>query len=910
MSSFVGREQELGDVADLLAVARLVTLTGSPGVGKTRLAVEAADRARPAFPDGVWFVDLSAFAEPSALPTAVASALRIRTDADGPPTDRLVTHLRHLRLLLVLDNCEHLIGACAEMVQALLRDCGGLSVLATSRERLAISGERAWRVPSLSVPDADSAMATEAMVSFAGVRLFVERARATRPAFRMTRRVTMDVAAICRRLDGVPLAIELAAGRVDVLAPAEILDRLDDRFALLTSRSRSGLPRHQTLRAAVEWSYGLLPGPEQAVLRRVSVFAGGFTLAAAEEVATGGDAEAPSMLGLISGLVAKSLVCAESVGPRTRYRLLETIRVYAADRLEDTGEAVAARRRHTEWCNALAEGIEPQLTGAGQKDALHRLDEEHDNFRAAFDWACAAGHAPVALAMAGSLTLYWRVRGNFGEGSEWLERAIRVSIGAAAPLQAKALWGAGLMAHMVGDNAAAVERLEESLGIYRGLGDGRGCARALLVLGNARHFLGDDPGALGHLEESVALARQVGDSWCLALALAMSGFALVDGGEVAAATPLFEESLGVARRAGDFQSLAMALNGLGMVALAEGRFAAAEAHLGEGLSVARELGEPYEVAKAVSALGALAAGWGNHGHARELLEEGLRLARMVSSHSAVVPALCALAVLARAEGDERTAAAQFSEAASLARQAGQPSAPALLGLGQLAAARGDAPQARALVDEARASARASGDQRSVAEALYELGNLAREEGDDGRASILHHEALRARFEVGHAPGVADSLEAVAGLAAADARFDHAARVLAAAASLRSRNGYERWATQEIAFDQDVETVRRELGPQRFSDDWVKGAGLSLEEAVSYASKGRGPRRRPDKGWASLTRAESNVVALATEGLTNAEIGERLFISPRTVQSHLSSVFAKLGVRSRRDLALRAAERGA
>lgn len=909
LSTFVGRKDQLVEVAALLRGARLVTLTGPPGVGKTRLALETAVHSANGYSDGAWLIELAGIGDPALVDSAAAAALVVREQPGRPVLDTLVARLARQRLLLVLDNCEHVVSACAQLAEALLRACPGVSILATSQEALVIPGERCWRVPSLSVPTASGTGASGDHARSEAVLLFCERARAMTPNFVLGDEIAPAVVEICRRLDGIPLAIELAAARSQMLSPQEIAGRLSERFDLLTGGSRTALGRQQTLRAALDWSYELLTAPEQALLRRLSVFAGGFNLTAAEKVCVGQPLERGEVFDLLARLVAKSLVMSEPFGPQARYRLLETIREYARARLVESGEAADSRTDHADWCLEVAEEAETQLVGPRQRQWLERLEVEHENIRAAFEWDMTSRRTEQALRLAVALTLFWRVRGQFNEGRDWLRAANAANDGASAPLRAKALWGSGLLATMLGRYDDAIEDLHASLALAEATGDAQLSGRALLLLGNCSLFIDGPATAVPILERSMTFARQSCDSWCLAHSLALTGSAYNVRGDAGRAKEMLEECIAVAREAEDRHCLVSGLNGLGYVALCQGAYGRAEALLEEAVSVGRELGETYETAAALTDLGQLSVGRGDFSAARALLQEGLALAQETGSPDSIIYPLEVLGNLARAEGDPSSATLMFEQAQALARAAGGTAGPALHGLGEVMRAAGDLARAKALFEEALAIARASGHMYRVAQALYSLGETERAGGDPSRAAALHHEALQLRSEIGDEPGTADSLEALARLAVTSGRPEQGARLLGAVHGIREANGYLPPISADAADDGQLAAARSDLGGEEFDAAWAEGTSLSAREAITYSSKARGGRKgRPASGWASLTMVERDVVALVVDGLTNPEIGERLFISRNTVKGHVRSVFAKLGVTNRRELARLAAGR--
>ncbi len=495
-TSFIGREAQVDEVKALLDKTRLLTLTGAGGSGKTRLSLQVAADLLDGEGDGVWLVELAALADPALVPQAVADVLGVKEQAGMTIQASLVEWLKPKRLLLVLDNCEHLIAACASLAADLLRNCPHVHILASSREPLNVAGEQTYRVPSLSLPDPKQAQTVESLSQFEVVRLFIERAQAVQPTFKVTNANAPAVAQVCFHLDGIPLAIELAAARVRSLSVEEINTRLGQRFRLLTGGSRDTLPRQQTLRALIDWSYDLLTESEKTLLRRLSVFAGGWTLSAAEVVCAGEPVEDWEVLDLLTALVDKSLVVAEPLGDGTRYRLLETVRQYGGDRLGESGEAEAVRGRSASCFLALAEEAEPQLQGPEQGSWLVRLEAEHDNLRSSLAWEeqSAAG-AEAGLRLAGSLWRFWFVRGHLSEGRQWLGRALaRTKPGAAGPdgasggeataTRGKALNGAGNLAWSQSDYAGARALYEEGLTVRRQLRDQGGISYSLTrVLG-------------------------------------------------------------------------------------------------------------------------------------------------------------------------------------------------------------------------------------------------------------------------------------------------------------------------------------------------------------------------------------------------------------------------------------------
>ena len=475
LTSFIGREREKAEVRRLLFASRCLTLTGSGGAGKTRLALQVAAETLEEFPGGVWLVELAALSDPTLVPQAEASALRVTEQPGRLMVDTLRDGVRGKSMLVMLDNCEHLVAACAHLTTALLGACPNLRILATSREALGVSGETTWRVPSLSVPDPQHLPPLDRFKEYDAVRLFIDRVVASDPQFAVTTNNAPAVAQVCHRLDGIPLALELAAARVKVLAVEQIATRLDDRFRLLTAGSRTAVLRQQTLRATMDWSFDLLSQEERALLRRRSVFAGGWSLEAAEAICSGNGVAASDTLDLLTQLVNKSLVIAETQGGEARYRLLETVRQYGRDRLLKSKKLETMRDRHLNFFLNLAEKAEPHLEGGEQAVWLNRLGAEHDNLRGALEWSIH-GAPGKGLRLAVALGKFWLVRGHFTEGRGWLEEALESSTRGSVALRAKAFNWAGLMAVRQVDYAAARSFHGKSLAIYREVRDKRGIA--------------------------------------------------------------------------------------------------------------------------------------------------------------------------------------------------------------------------------------------------------------------------------------------------------------------------------------------------------------------------------------------------------------------------------------------------
>ncbi len=600
-TTFVGRDAELTAIERHLAAARLVTLTGIGGVGKTRLALEASRRTAAVWTDGPWFVDLSVLAEPELVPREVAGALGIVEQSDESVVDRLAAHFRPVDSLLVLDNCEHVRAACADLAQRLLAAAPGLRILTTSREPLGVAGEVDVAVQPLGTPAAHDDVA--AIRASDAVRLFLARANDARPGIGTDPATLEAIATIARDLDGLPLAIELAAARVKAFSIAQIADRIGDRFRFLVSWRRLAPDRHRTLREAMDWSYDLLDDGERGLLRGLSIFAGGFTIEAAGAVCAG-DADTTDRLGR---LVDASLVIAEERSGAMRYRLLETVRQYAAGRLDEAGGNEAVRAAHVTWYLQLAEATEPELTGDRQAEALAGLEIEHDNLRSTLAHLDAAGDDARRLRLATSLSRFWYVRGYLAESRRWLERSIDGVSDAPPLLRRRALTAASAVALLQGDYAAGVGFSERSLAAATETGDQRLIANGLSNLGAITLAAGDRGRARQLLEEAVALARTVDDERITALAINNLGDLALTEGEYERARPLFEESLALLRQRGDTANIARSLFNLGAVEMMLGSTEAAAGRFGESVGLGRETGDKEDLAWCLLGVAGVAA---------------------------------------------------------------------------------------------------------------------------------------------------------------------------------------------------------------------------------------------------------------------------------------------------------------
>jgi len=668
LTSFVGRENERADLVERfergLAAGgcRLVTLVGTGGTGKTRLALAVAEALRPRFPGGVWLVGLAALSDGSLVAGETAIALGLREEPGLPILTTLTNYLKPRALLLVLDNCEHIIDSCARLAAACLAAAPALRLIATSREPLGVAGEQTYRVPSLPAPNPEAATSGAALSGNAAVQLFLERARASKHDFALTDQNARAVAAICARLDGLPLALELAAARLSAIPVEVIAARLSDRFKLLTGGPRTALPRQQTLRAALDWSYDLLTEPERVLLRRLSVFAGGCALEAAEAVCAGDDIESWDVLDLLAALVNKSLVQTAEAQEGARYRLLETVRQYSAERREQAGEGEALQIRLLAWSLALAGQAERALRGPEQARWLAQLETELDNLRAVLGWSMEdPERARDGLALAGLLSDYWSVRGHFSEGRRWLEQGLSGARSPDPAVLARAEVAAGKLAHNMGDYEPARAHYAAALETQKERGDQAGAADTMRRLGTVAKRLGRYDEAAALYGQSLELATALRDRWGMAAAHNNLGLVTNVRGDPEEAAHQYKAALAIFREAQDHGHVASVLNNLGCLAREQGDRASAAAQFTEALAIRRALDDKPGIAETSSNLGSVAFEESNLTGAQESYKESLALGRAIGDRAIVALACHNLARVLLAQGETVQAANCFRE---------------------------------------------------------------------------------------------------------------------------------------------------------------------------------------------------------------------------------------------------------
>ena len=734
LTTFIGREREIAEAKRLLAETHLLTITGPGGSGKTRLSLEIGARLLSEYPDGVWLVEFAHLADPARVPQVLATALSVREEADRPLLVTLVDHLRPKRVLLLLDNCEHLIDACAGLADTLLRGCPEVKILPSSREALGLTGEVVFRVPPLSLPDSRLVPALERLAEYEAVRLFVDRAIAVKPDFTLTDDTAAAVVQICRRLDGIPLAIELAAARVRTLSVQQITAHLDERFRLLTGGSRTALPRHQTLRGLIDWSYGLLSEAERELFRRVSVFVGGWTLEASVAVCAGVDVDRYDIVELLGRLVDKSLCLIDGEGSDPRYRLLETIRQYGFEKLAETSEGQVVRARHRDFYLGFAEDAEPRLQGPEQVAWLQRLEADHDNLRAALRWSLDCDETEAALRLGSALSLFWDTHGYVREGREWLDELLAharerpTSTVTTRRALGKVLDAASRTRARWSEFPQATEFLTQGLAVWRELGDKRGIAEALNNLAVGATQSGDRVRARVLVAESLALFRELSDKRGTAHALNNLAEILRSDGDLPGARALFEESVPLFEAIEERRGLSHALDNLGGILTAQGDYGPAEALYSRSRRLAEELGDNHAVATALRSLGGVAHHRGDHERARSFYEDSVARFREMGDGFCLAKSLIGYALTSHEMGDHEQARVLGDQGLALLREAGAKGelAPRLGQLGAAALAHGDVARAARFFEQSLALYSETHDEQGIATSREGLARVARQ----------------------------------------------------------------------------------------------------------------------------------------------------------------------------------------
>lgn len=879
LTSFVGRDAEMAELRRLVEDNRLVTLTGSGGVGKTRLALQLAEEFADRFRDGAWCVDLAPITDPDLLPERVTHMLGLPDRPDRTPADTLVRHIADRQMLLVLDNCEHLLDGCAQLTATLLAAGAELTIVATSRAPIGVAGEVTWKTPSLSLGDE-------------AVELFRQRARLVRPGFTDTDGDAELVTEICRRLDGVPLAIELAATRVRALSLAEIADGLDERFQLLTGGARTVVPRQQTLRASEDWSHDLLSESERVVFRRLAAFRGGFDLDAAHAVAGGSDPPRGLIIDMLTQLVDKSLVIADSTGESTRYRMLQTVQQYAREKLERAGESETVRARHRDHYTAL---FGSELT-AGYGWHIAQAELEIDNLRAAFTWSRQQGELELAARLASSLLPLW-IHSRTLEGLAWFNSLLAVGAELTPSVRTRTLADKAIFDALIGNHGPA-HQAENAVALARDLDEPGLLAWALAARGFTCSYSPEL--ALPYFEQAIALGPTMNDDWRLSQIYGVQAYSAFLAGSLDTMQLAAENGAVLSDAVGDWSVARLCRLCLGLAHLHRAELTQAVEQARQVALEAEAAHDPLFSAQSLTVLAEALACQGDIRGARAAADACVEAAaELIDFQRAFGFGAMADTLLAAGDVSGAISATEAGREACALPQLlainGNPVARAALASGDLAAARRWAEEALSV---------GSGFHRIL---LLEIrGRVAIAEGDFEQAERDAREALAIAADTEAFLGVPDLLELLAEVATAAGRHQEAVRLFGAAAGARGRTGAIRAKVYDAEYETGVDALRQAMPQSDFERRWNQGAAMSTADAIAYACRGDGKRKgdskRPASGWDSLTPAERNVVRLISEGLRDKEIAAELSVSPRTVHSHLNRIYTKLDISSRLQLA--------
>ncbi|MBS1551613.1 MAG: tetratricopeptide repeat protein [Bacteroidetes bacterium] len=659
LTSFIGREKEINNVKSILSKSRLLTLLGSGGTGKTRLSLQTGADMIDEFENGVWITELASLQDPFLLPNAIAETLGLKEQPGMSMENILTEYLKDKQILLILDNCEHLIESCAVLAEKLLQYSPKLKMIATSREALRCDGEIIHKVLSLDHPDPAKKISPKELAKYEAVRLFIERALAVNPNFRVNDDNAQALSQICFQLDGIPLAIELAAVRIRILTLEKICEKLNDRFRLLTGGKRTALPRQQTLKALIDWSYDLLSEQEKVLWRRLSVFSGGWSLNDAEEICSDDLTVRDDMFELTNGLVEKSIILFND--NTERYKMLETIKQYGEEKLRNEGETEIFRTRHLNYYLNLCEGAIPELSGPNAKTWLNRFEDEYPNIQSALNWSYESKANEKGHRLANTMAKLWDIRGYFTEALNWLEKLLKNTEGVSELLIANSKRQAGMFATQQGNNDIALRLLEESLNIYRKTDDLIGISNCLNILGMIELDLGNFESSKNYLTESLQIRKKLDNKLSLASGFNSLGLVLLAEGNLKDAEQYFTDSLKIAKEIKDDVYIGIGLNNLGQIYAIYGEYEKAKAFFEEGLMIDRELENKNGMCISLANMGILAYVNKDFSTSRKYLQEGLELSREIGNRLGELYALCTFGQLALAEEDIATAYNFFKE---------------------------------------------------------------------------------------------------------------------------------------------------------------------------------------------------------------------------------------------------------
>lgn len=884
VNNFFGREKELSLIHQLLlSTTPLITLTGVGGIGKTRPAQESAENNYKDFKDGVWLVELAPLTRGEQVVAEVAALLGVKEEAGEDLAFTLKKFLRPKKLLLLVDNCEHLKKAAPVLVYDLITSCPGLKIIATSREKLAVPGESILKVSSLSFPESHQISSLPQidllqLRDYEAVQLFEERARAFQPDFALTVHNVLWAAQICKQLDGIPLAIELAAARTRLLSVEQLNRHLSDRFRLLTGGSRAKLPRQQTLQALIDWSYDLLKDEEQALFRRLAVFVEDFSLEAVEVVCTGENIDLIMILDLIAELAGKSLLKAETYEKTMRYRMLETIRQYSLEKLEQKGEKQHYRENHLNYYLGFTNDIQIRFGPLQNKEKLNLLEREYPNLRVALDWAIFSQDSEKALELSVNIGDFWDGRGYYGEGRAYLQRCLSLTNSTTSSKRSKALITLASLAEVQGDHQEGIGYAQESLEVARQSGDKPGMANSLYELGKLNVDKGNYQAARDYIQQALLLQRETGNKLGIAICLKYLGFINFYQSDYKSARAYYEEALDVFRQIGDMRGECVVLNNLGNIALDQADYEGARLNYEEALKLARELDSPVDMAANLSNLGIVAQNQGDYKRAEEYYLQGLILHRKLGHKRFMVNVGLNLGDLTIKQGKYPAALDYTEEALGIAREINYKFGEAicLKNLGEITINLGDYAAARDYLQESLKLREELENIIGIASSLYSLGNVSLLRGEYSLADTYYRRSLDLRRQISEKRGVADCLKNLAllaniqkeyeqgtsylreslvegtnlnssggfeveflavliyGLVRQDRQKAEAAQLAGVVESLLSRSGPVLSRLYLRVYREAVELLMADLAPAKFEAKLLEGKALDLGEVLKKA----------------------------------------------------------------------------
>jgi non-specific serine/threonine protein kinase len=818
-------------VKETLKLSRLVTLTSAGGSGKTRLSLQTAAEVIDEYEYGVWFVDLAALNDPALLTATIIGALGIKEQSKKTTEETLIDFLKEKQILILLDNCEQLVHACADLTERLLSSCPKLKIIATSREALNCKGETTYRIPPLTIPDPNSNNTPEQLTQYESVRLFIERSLVVDPKFRVSNENTRALAEICSRLDGIPLALELAAARTKVLSVEKIYERLDDRFRFLTGGKRTALPRQQTLRALIDWSYDLLTEEEKILWCRLSVFSGGWTLEAAEEICSDETISKSLILDLLSQLTEKSVIIFDE--SKERYRILESIKQYGIEKLSD-GYAVFFR--HLNHFLELSEKAAPELRSENARFWLDTIDADHSNFISAIDWSVSNEIADKGAIIAAALGDFWNTAGHYSTGIRLNENILHSSGAIDKSSKVKVLTWLCVFKYHQGDYEQVRKYSEECLAISKTIGDKKGIAESLHNLGKVSDLKGDSEQARILFEESLAIRKEIGDKNGISDSVQSLGNLSADQGDYEQAKKYFEESFAIKKEIGDKRGMASNMNNLGCLSTFQGDYEQAKKYHEESLAYNKDIGSKIGIAISTGNLGLIAFNQGDYEHAKKYYEESLFIRKELGNRKGMADYMHNLGGIVYTQGDYEQAKKYFEESLAVRKEIGDRigMADSMNNLGGVMYTQGDYEQAKKYFEESLAIRKEIGDKSGMADSMNNLGSVARHRGDYEQAKKYHEKSLAIKNEIGDKPGIANSLIYLARLFELNKEYFNAVKLLYAAEHTVKSMGIVFDVNAEKEKDELTARLNELLSDEEFAMYRQEGEKMTLEEACQLA----------------------------------------------------------------------------